>query len=321
MFNVRKISLAAYLVPLRNANWKVILLCFSTAATFWFFNALNKEYTTRISYPVTLEFNRDSLVAVKYPPDEIPINVTGGGWQLLKKTIPGNVEPVIIKPENPVQTQFFTAINLLPIFSKQLTDININYIATDTIFFKIDPFAEKRLCIKLDSASIHLKEDFFVTSEIVVEPDSVNFRGPLSMINQLPEVFLVSLSEKNMNNRYDEELSLDLFSPSLIKKYPEVIHITFDVEEFIDQKLILDMEQVNFPYDSTVYIETSEVEVSYKVQKSFRDKTEKVNFLIIADLNNIHIADSTITIEMMDSPDYIKDIIFQESRVKVIYAQ
>lgn len=313
--------LRKYLTPLKAVNWKVVLLCFSTAATFWFFNALNKTYTTRIHYPVELVFNRDSLVALKDAPEEIPINVTGGGWQLLKRTVSVNVEPVILKPENPVHTTFFTANNLLPIFSNQLTDLNINYIAIDTIEFKIDPYADRRLCIKLDSSSIQLKEDYFITSELMVEPDSVNFHGPLSLINKLPDVFLVSLSDKNIDDRYDEELSLDLFSPSLIKKIPENIRITFDVEEFVDQTFTLDVEQVNFPYDSTVYIQTSSIDASIKVQRSFRNKIKKEDFLIIADLNNIHATDSTITIEEMDSPLFVKDITFKENRVKVIYAQ
>lgn len=323
MIDVKNIflALAKYLEPLRGVNWKVVLLCFGTAATFWFFNALNKVYTTRINYPVKLVFNRDSLVALKDAPEEIPINVTGGGWQLLKRTISVNVEPVILKPENPVHTTFFTASNLLPIFSDQLSDLNINYIAIDTIEFKIDPYADKRLSIKLDSLSIHLKDDFFITSQLLIEPDSVNFHGPLSLINQLPDVFKVSLSDKNINNRYDEELSLDLFSHSLIKKNPEIIRIRFDVEEFVDHALILEVEQVNFPYDSTVYIQASTIEASFKVQKSFRNSVRKEKFLIIADLNNIHATDSTITIEEMDSPKYIKDITFKENRVKVIYDQ
>lgn len=323
MVDVRKIflALAKYLEPLKRVHWKVILLCFTTAATFWFFNALNKTYTTRINYPIELVFNRDSLVALKEIPEEIPINVTGGGWQLLKKTISVNVEPVILEPANPVQTHFFTANNLLPIFSDQLTDLNINYIAVDTIEFKIDPYADKRLRIKMDSSSIHLKDDFFITSELSVEPDSINFHGPLSLINQLPEVFLVSLQDKNISNRYDEELSLDLFSRSQIKKDPEVIHISFDVEEFVDENITLDIEQVNFPYDSTVYIQTSSIEASFKIQKSFRNKMNKEHFLIIADLSNIHATDSTITIEEMDVPKYVKGITFKENRVKVIYAQ
>ena len=302
-------------------NWRAILLSVIAATTFWFFNALNKEYTTRINYPVSLVFDRDSLVALTDPPEEIPINVTGGGWQLLKSTISVNVDPVIIKPENPVQTQFLTANNLLPIFSNQLHNLNINYIATDTVFFKIEPYTDKRLCIKLDSTSIQLKENFFITSELLVDPDTVNFHGPASLVNQLPEVFMVSLSDKNINNRYDEELSLDLFSPSLIKKIPEVIHIEFEVEEFIAQTSTLNVELVNFPYDSSVYIQKSSIEATFIIQKSFRDIVKAEDFLIISDLNNVHAADSTITIEVMDLPDYVKDITFHENRVKVIYAE
>ena len=315
------LELSKILAPLRGANWTVILLCFSTAATFWFFNALNKIYTTRINYPVSLVYNMDSLVAIKDPPEEIPINVTGGGWQLLKRTISGNAEPVIITPDNPVQTQFFTATNLLPIFSSQLTDLNINYIAIDTIFFKIEPYVNKRLLIKLDSTSIQLRENFFITSELSVEPDSVNFHGPVSLINKLPEVFMVSLSDKNIDDRFDEELSLDLFSPTLIKKSPEVIHIRFDVEEYIEQNITLDVEMVNFPYDSTIYIQPNSTGASYKVQKSFRNEIKKDNFLIIADLNNMHSTDSTITLEIMDLPYYVKDIDLADYRVKVIYAE
>lgn len=323
MFDVDKISLAIteFSAFLRKANWKVILLCFSTAATFWFFNALNKEYTTQINYPVSLVFNRDSLVILKDPPDEIPINVTGGGWQLLKSTISVKVEPVIIKPDNPVQTQFLTANNLLPIFSNQLKNLNINYIAIDTIVFKIDPYMNRNLRIKLDSTSIQLKENFYITSNVFMEPDSVNFRGPASLINQLPDVFMVSLSDKDINNGYDEELSLDLFSPSLIKKNPEVIHISFEVEEFVEQTSNVNVEMVNFPYDSSVYILNSIIKATFNIQKSKRSKIEKGDFLIIADLNDMHAADSTITIEVMDLPYYINDIVFHENRVKVIYAK
>ena len=323
MFDVDKISLAIkeFSALLRRANWKVILLCFSTAAIFWFFNALNKEYTTQINYPVTLAFDRDSLVILRDPPDEIPINVTGGGWQLLKSTISVKAEPVIIKPDNPVHTQFLTANNLLPIFSNQLKDLNINYIAIDTIVFKIDPYKDRNLRITLDSTSIQLKENFHITSKIFLEPDSVNFRGPASLINQLPDVFMVSLSEKNINSGYNEELSLDLFSRTLIKKNPEVIHISFEVEEFIEQTSTLNVEMVNFPYDSSVYILNSSIEATYNIQRSNQNKIKKEDFLIIADLNDMHAADSTITIEVMDLPNYINDIVFNENRVKVIYAE
>ncbi len=323
MIDARKIAdkVVQFLAPLRGANWKVIFLCFFTASTFWFFNALNKVYTTRIDYPIKVLYDHDSLVAVKDPPAKIPVNVTGGGWQLLKNTISLKTSPVVIKPENPAHTQFLTAANLLPIFSTQLQDINVNYIATDTIFFKIEPYMDRRLCIKLDSTSIDLKENYYITSEIIVEPDSVTFHGPVSFVKKLPEIFMVSLPDRNISRSYDEELSLDLFSPSIIKKIPEVIRIRFEVEEFIEMKEELEIQLVNFPYDSTIFLKGNSVHATFKIPRSERNNLNLKDMLIIADLSNIRSADSTISIELMDVPSYIKDLSLQENRVKVVYAK
>jgi len=224
-----------------------VLFCLFTAAIFWFFNALNKVYTTRINYPISIAINTDSLVFVKRPPSSIPINVTGGGWQLLKRTISLNSNPIVITPENPVKTTFFTAANILPEVSSQMADLNINHIAIDTIFFGIEPKAMRVLAIALDSAKINLKANFYITSPIEFGPDSVKFFGPKSLINQLPKVFVVSLSDKNIDNRYNAQLSLDLFLPALVRKDPEDIHVRFDVEEFLPQKSTITIGKVNFP--------------------------------------------------------------------------
>lgn len=323
MIDVGKIylTIVEFLAPLRRANWKVIVLCFSTAGTFWFFNALNKVYTTKINYPVSIVYNHDSLTAVKDPPEEIPINVTGGGWQLLKRTISVNTEPVMIKPENPVNTQYLTSSNLLPIFAGQLTDLNVNYIAVDTIFFNIEPFADRRLPIDLDSLGIHLKENYYITTPVMLKPDSINFHGPVSLVDQLPELFVISLSDKDISKNFDEDLSLDIFSPSLIKKDPEVIHVKFGVEQFVNVATDLDIQLVNFPYDSSVFIDHSILHGDFKIQKSKRGAFKNQDILLIADLNNIRATDSTIVIEIMDIPEYIKDFTLDEDRVKVVYAK
>ena len=93
------------------------------------------------------------------------------------------------------------------------------------------------------------------------------------------------------------------------------------MEEFVDESVELSVELVNFPYDSTIYVKQPMINASFKVQKSLRNDLKQNDILVIADLNNIHAADSTITVEIMDLPLYIKNLALEENRVKVIYAE
>ncbi|MDZ7607791.1 MAG: hypothetical protein U5K79_19885 [Cyclobacteriaceae bacterium] len=312
-------TLLSVLKPLRRANWTVVLFCLFTAAIFWFFNALNKVYTARINYPMAMAINTDSLVFVTRPPATIPINVTGGGWQLLKRTISLNNHPIVITPENPVKTTFFTAANLLPEVSDQMTDLNINHIAIDTIFFRIEPKAMRTLAIELDSAKINLKENFYITSPIEFGPDSVRFFGPKSLVDRLPNVFVVSLSDRNIDDRYNAQLSLDLFLPALVRKDPEDIYVRFDVEEFIPQKSTVTIGKVNFPYEGKINLAQNTIEVQYKVQRSLRSKVKPDDIILVADLESIQKQDSTIDVVVMDLPDYIRDVTFSPGKVRVSY--
>jgi len=231
--NLRE-KIVQYWEPLKDllsyVNWRIALLSGFTATVFWFFNALNKDYTARINYPVRIMYPRDSMIAVKELPDELPVNVTGGGWQMFKKTISVNVDPIRIVPENPTQTKYLTGAGLLPFFSEQLDGLNVNYVAVDTVPLQIEPIRSRKLAIHVDSASIQLEENHTITSSIDVEPDSITFIGPASMVQQLPEDFTITLSEFEIDRDYDEELSMDLFSSSMVTKEPEVINVRFGLK-------------------------------------------------------------------------------------------
>ena len=63
-------------------NWKAVVLCMFTATIFWFFNALNKTYTTNINFPLDFEFDRQNFIPVKGLPQFVRLNVleTGGSF-------------------------------------------------------------------------------------------------------------------------------------------------------------------------------------------------------------------------------------------------
>ncbi|MFW5761296.1 MAG: hypothetical protein ACOCXH_09975, partial [Cyclobacteriaceae bacterium] len=163
-------------------DWKIIALCFLGATIFWFFNALNKQYTASIRYPVDFVFDRDSTVLVNTLPDEIRLIVSGGGWDLLRKTFWFDIEPVTIDLENPTETEYLSRDFLTPLVREQVTQIEINEVLNDTIPIHIEKKISKTIPIKVDTARLQLAEGLKIVSDITLEPDSVTVTGPESQI-------------------------------------------------------------------------------------------------------------------------------------------
>jgi len=111
-----------YIFTPSNKNLKVVLLCVIGATTFWFFNALNKNYTTDMRYPVVFEYDSDSSVLVRKLPEFIEINVSGGGWELLRTTIWFNRNSLIIPIENPFNTSFISGQQLFILLNNDLNN-------------------------------------------------------------------------------------------------------------------------------------------------------------------------------------------------------
>jgi len=131
-------------------NWKAVVLCIFTATVFWFFNALNKDYTTTISFPLAFDFDRDRFIAVKPLPQDVRINVTGIGWNLLRRSSRLKVPPLIIPLERPVDVKKIVGSTLPVFFANQLADFQINFVITDTLRLAIEPKGVRKVVLSLN---------------------------------------------------------------------------------------------------------------------------------------------------------------------------
>lgn len=307
------------LSPLRRANWRIILLSLTTATVFWFFNALNKEYTTRLTYPVEFAFDRDSLMESIDLPGTLPLNVTGGGWNLLKRSWSAVSNPIRIDLENPLQIRFFTARNLLAPVEEQLQGITVNYIAIDTLQIRIEPILSRLIRISVDSSGIPLQDNYILVSAIRVVPDTIRFTGPASMIADLPEVLPITLQEQAIARDYRRELSLDLFSPTRIRKTPDVIRVDFEVDRFVDQAALVPVMPVNFEPARHLKLEKQTVMTRFQLLSKRVGKFSLFDIAIIADYNSFDRSDSTVALEIVKVPPYVRRPVLQENKIKLIH--
>ncbi|HEU5293144.1 MAG TPA: hypothetical protein VFU05_21005 [Cyclobacteriaceae bacterium] len=222
------------LLRFNKKNWKAVVLCIFAATVFWFFNALNKNYSANISFPLDFDYDQEHYVPVKALPTSVRMNVSGLGWDLFRKSAGLKVPPLIIPLEKPTEVTKIVGSTLPALFSTQLEGLQINFVLSDTLNVEIDEKARRKFNLKVDSVWKYLNRDFGVINEIKLVPDTVWVEGPEKFINQLPETIALALPERNIDSDFIGEVEIVFPNNNVIKRNPPVVEISFDVEKLME---------------------------------------------------------------------------------------
>ncbi|MEL7221271.1 MAG: hypothetical protein AAGJ93_08130 [Bacteroidota bacterium] len=306
-------------LPKVHSNWKVVVLSLAVATTFWFFNALSKDYEAEVEYPLEFEFAPDSVVVVDPLPEYIRLEVSGGGWDLLRRTTRIGATPVVIKLDNPTEVKLLPKNNLQRIISEQMKDVTVQYILTDSLFINIEPEISRFVIVKVDSAAIDLEDNHRITSPIDLPVDTILITGPESLVNRLRSPYLIQIGEKEIDNDFEEALKIPLPNKSIMQASPPEAYVSFKVEEFKEMSLSVPIEQLNFDSLSRAVLLDSTVTVKFMVAASKEDDASADDFTITADLLSLNTQDSTINLISVLQPDYADNIILEKEKVKVSY--
>ena len=302
-----------------NKDLKIVILCIIGATIIWFLSALNKNYTTVIKCPIELSYERDSTIEVITPPRNVQVNVSGVGWDLLKQSLSFRRDPLLISVESPIETKRIAGYTIQPLISQHLSSLNLNFVVTDTIYFDIQRLRKKKLFVYVDSTKVSLRDFHQIISPLNVSPDSVTITGHESLITTLSDTLSVRLPQDEIDNNYSEKIYIDNFDLSLVSFSPSEIDISFNVSEYVDHSTDFEIQLVNFPMDSSAFIEPGIVQSTFFIQEEMQNEFPKSEFVIIADYNNVNPQDSTLTIEVIKYPNYVQDIKLDTTLFKVRY--
>ncbi len=305
-----------FFLPGFKQNWKVVLLSVSGAATFWFFNAMNKTYDTRIDYPLNFVFERDSVVVISPLAETIKIDVSSGGWNLIRKTLKITADPINIELENPTDIKFLTRSSLIPLVTDQLGAINLTYIVTDTLYFDIEEKITKRVALAVDSTTIPLRDNYRIVTPIELYNDSVTVVGPKSYVSRLSNDIEVSFDDQEIYSDFERECSYRVHE--MIKVVPERTVVRFDVSRFVLNELSVPIEFLHFPEDSSVVSSQSDIIVYYTVDEDFESEVSSADFSVTVDYNMMNERDSTVAPLLMYAHERAIDIVLNVDKIRLV---
>jgi hypothetical protein len=227
-------------------NWKAVVLSLAAATVFWFFNSLNKTYTTSISFPLEFEYNQDNFIPVTDMPTEVKINVTGLGWTLLRRSAGVKVPPLLLPLERPNEVKKIVGSTLPVFFESQLSDLQINFVANDTLRLDIEPLDGRWLSLTIPDLTNNLEAGFGLASSVSITPDSIFVHGPRRIVESLPEPHALKLARTGIDESIEIPLQVS-FDNDRLTVDPQYVNVSFRVEEVVEIRDSVRLELRNIP--------------------------------------------------------------------------
>ena len=304
----------------RPNNLRVIILSIGTAAIFWFFNALNKDYDTTIGYPVNWQFDAESFIVIDELPEKIRINVNGLGWNLLRASMGFKVKPITIILNNPSANKKIAGVSLTNRVDDELEDLQLNYILDDTLNINIDKRGTRSFGVYIDSANISLAEGYQIVSPISYDIDLLELEGPLSLINSNPsDSFVISIKSEQLNSNFDDQIDFAIERPELFLFRPKSTHISFSVAEFVQAERQIVISQVDFPETGSPFLNDTICPIRFVVRKDYEPAVVADSFKVVANFANINKLDSTLLLSIQKIPPEVSDVLIALPQVQLSY--
>lgn len=303
--------------PRTKQYWRVVLLCFVAASTFWLLNALNKSYSAQTTYPIRFVYNNKKLVPVQPLPEEVTINVTGKGWKLLRKSLRLEVQPAEIYIRNLPRNNYLLGSAMRPSLVNALNGLQLNFVTTDTVHFNFDERIKRTVALKLEPQQKIVADRHALVGPIIIRPDSVTFLGPSSVVDSLPSPFLLRLPDQNLTESSQVSVPINYGNRPLVTANIAQAVVSVNVKNLLQEERQLLAELINVPVGREVNLQPPFLLVRYQLLEDSAALLNRDAFKAVLDYSKYNPQDSTLVPELVQKPPGVRHIRLLPTRVKV----
>lgn len=300
------------LEKIRNDRRIVIFaLCLFIATALWFLNALSKDYSTTVSYPVKFVNPPRNMFLTSNPPAKFQLNVNAHGFSLLRHKLSLSSSPIVldlttIRQEEDgtsntitVQTQ-----NLISRFSDQVSsEITITDITPQVLTLIFDSLETKMVSVEANIKK-EFKSQFYQKGAITVKPESIQISGPATALDTIQSLKTELTEIKDINT--DIERTVRVSHPENTRVSEERITIQIPVERFTEKEISLPIQVKNKPETTSIKLFPSEAKISFLVGMSEYENITAADFKAFVDYNEADHDAETLKIEIESKPPYIQ---------------
>lgn len=306
-----------------NKKLLVYLFFVGLSTIFWFLNALSKEYTTSINYPVYYINFPENKVLTNDLPKKLSLRVSAYGFDLLRYKLstaflsnPFDVNKYTNKRIEGSSLNNYTLLtsNIKERIEKELsTGIRLEAISPDTIRFQFSPILEKKVPVVLD-LKLNYEQQFMKGGAILPEFDSILVKGPQSLIDSIhiAKTELLELS----GLKKDTKKEVDFEKIEGVSFSPKKLTVNIPVERFTEANKNVSIKVDNLPDSVLLRLFPGDVKLSYFVGMNKYENITEDHFDVRVDyLEAIQGDGNKLKVELKRSPDFVSNVRFYPQTV------
>ena len=306
-------------LPLRNmatTDRQMLLICVGLAFVFWLILNLSQEYEISKDVQLTYSVSPERVIAGT-PPQYVPVQVAGRGWNLIWESFRGRTLDVTIDVAD--QQEMFLSGNLLrQEISRGLSsgDLEVVSMGYESAQLVTTPRDGKRIPV-VPNVRADYVPGYFSPDQPTVLPDSVTVSGSAEALEELTgwpteDVVLKELEQNTV-------VTVPLREPptGLTLNY-ENVRVGIPVEAFIEQQLSVPIALDHAPPGDSVRVFPNNVTVTLTIPESEFGRYSMIDFRVEADLSQMRTAgkDNTIPLTLTRVPELIKSVSFTPRAVE-----
>ena len=293
------------------------MICIGIAFVFWLFTKLSYPFRSQVSIKVEYNLSKDKVLALPAP-ELIDINIEASGWELLKFYFVKKKYVIDVDvSDNSPKTLNAAALKakLLSQFPENVSIIEIN---PDLIQFKPEDFAVKKVPVKVDN-QLQLSAQFILKDSLKVYPDSVEIRGPVSIVNSIESWQTNPINFNALESSFTKKIYLKKHPNKAIRLVPDQVDVEGTVEQITEKSLEVDIVKLGVPDSLLLVLLPQKVKISCIVGLSDFDLISPNDFRVTADFSKVKLNDrTTVRLELEDYPGFVDKIRMQPKEVDFI---
>jgi hypothetical protein len=291
----------------------LIFFFFLFLSTFiWLLTALDKEYVTEISYPVSyFNFPEDKIETLDLP-EFFTLRVEASGYLLLKQKIGKSLYPLqidILKylPEIYLQDTLGFSIKTSTFretIENQISDlIKIIEIKPESVKFLFAKKVSKEISVKPD-LKFKLIKQFVLKEKITNTPEKIIVSGPVNIIDTIT---YISTEFKDLG--IISESTIDIIQLKPIKNLSYSVNqvsVAINIEKFTESLVEIPVTVMNLPDSIKLQLSPELIRVYFCTGLSKYNLTNAAQFSAVADYNEIKESNAKkLTILIKEFPSHV----------------